>query len=112
MSEYVNNFDLDFFTAPNEETFDFSYLDYPAPIGQNEVSAYDFNAGYDFGPDVGLGVNPVPDFAVPVAPDGEASNPSFLDNPGSIGHYEPAAGYQPGPSLPVPPGATATAGQL
>ncbi|KAI0424645.1 hypothetical protein F5Y09DRAFT_347517 [Xylaria sp. FL1042] len=71
---------------PIEAPFDFGFLDNPAPIGQDEAPAFDYNAVYGFDPAMDLDYDPVPAFDF-------------------------NADFQRGPSLPMLPDATATTGQ-
>ncbi|KAJ8125489.1 hypothetical protein O1611_g8151 [Lasiodiplodia mahajangana] len=120
MSEYVDNYNLDALMAPNEETFDFSFFNDPAPIGQNEAAAYDHNAGYGLNVDMGASMNPGFDFNAPMTLNEEIFDPSFLDNTALVGQNGPAIHYydasnsfnfnadlQPNPSVLAPPDATA-----
>jgi hypothetical protein len=87
MSEYFDNCDFDALVAPNEETFDLSFLETLGPIGQDDdIDGYEGNAAFGLDPDLDL-----------------ASYPGFP--------FDPHVGFPPAPSLPVLPDSTATTGQ-
>ncbi|KAI1126556.1 hypothetical protein F5Y10DRAFT_266990 [Nemania abortiva] len=117
MSEYVDNFDFNALMHPNEEAFDFSFLNDMAPIGQDEVAAYKHNAGYGPDLDAGVGIDPAIGFNVPMALGEEVLDPGFFANMQFVGQYGPAAhetsgsdfdlntAHQPSHSFPPPPAA-------
>ncbi|KAI8955256.1 hypothetical protein F4801DRAFT_379832 [Xylaria longipes] len=62
MSEYLSNYDFDALIGPDDQPFDFTFLDNSDPIGQDEAAGYDYNAAYGFDPGMDFTVDPAFDF--------------------------------------------------